>query len=119
MGTKVPFPPTSRALAEAKLANGPAREAPVWSDDELLHELQVRQIEPERQVDSLRQVQVALEESRDRYFDLYEYSPGTYLRLTDTGLVAAGLASTNNWKCRWPSLKSNLPNSSPIRENRP
>jgi len=85
-------PPSSaksqlRAKAEAVLVLTPPAKAPPPSVERLLHELQVHQIELEMQNDALRQTQRALEESRDRYLDLYEFAPVGYLTLTDTGLV--------------------------------
>ena len=77
-----------RAEAEARLAKSHPPEVPGRSDQELLHELRVYQIELEMQNEELRRMQVALEESRDRYADLYERAPVGYLTLTKTGLIA-------------------------------
>ena len=77
-----------RAEAEAQLAKAHPKEVPSRSDKELLHELQVHQIELEMQNDELRRTQVALEESRDLYADFYELAPVGYFTLTDTGIIA-------------------------------
>jgi PAS domain S-box-containing protein len=53
----------------------------------LIHELQVHQIELEMQNEELRQSQVKLEELKDKYLDLYDFSPVGYLTLNDKGLV--------------------------------
>jgi len=65
-----------------------ATELAATPPDELLHQLQVHQIELEMQNETLRQAQLALEESRDRYVDLYEFAPVGYLTLTATGLIS-------------------------------
>lgn len=55
---------------------------------ELFHELGVHQIELEMQNEALRQAQNVIEESRDRYLDLYEFSPVGYLTLTREGMIS-------------------------------
>lgn len=67
-------------------AGGP--EAPSPDLERLLLELQTYQTELEMQNAALRESQIALEESRDRYIDLYDFSPIGYLTLTRTALIA-------------------------------
>jgi signal transduction histidine kinase/ActR/RegA family two-component response regulator len=75
-----------RNAAEALLAGSPqSREHPPAN---LLHELQVHQIELEMQNEALRHARNALEASRDRYVDLYEFAPVGYLTLSPEGLIA-------------------------------
>jgi PAS domain S-box-containing protein len=80
--------PQPRADAEVELAGAPPVKVPAPSADELLLELQARQLELEMQNEALREAKVALKESRDRYADLYEFAPVGYLTLTDTGLIS-------------------------------
>jgi len=58
------------------------------ADEGRLHDRRVLQTELEMQNVELRRVQVELEETRDRYIDLYEFAPIGYLTLTREGLVA-------------------------------
>jgi PAS domain S-box-containing protein len=74
-----------RAAAEAQLASAPQADARQATD--LLHELQVYQIELEMQNDTLRRAQIKLEASRDRYVDLYDFAPVGYLTLTADGMI--------------------------------
>jgi diguanylate cyclase (GGDEF)-like protein/PAS domain S-box-containing protein len=91
-----------RAAAEARLGNALQPESETRPTEELLHELMVHQIELEMQNEALRQAQLsqerqneilhqaqfALEVSRDRYVDLYEFAPVGYLTLTPDGIIA-------------------------------
>ncbi|MBN8487599.1 MAG: response regulator [Burkholderiales bacterium] len=52
-----------------------------------LHELRVHQIELEMQNDELRHAQLALEASRQRWFELYDLAPVGYLTVSEGGLI--------------------------------
>ena len=77
--------PLLRAAAEAQLAKTPQADGPAVTD--LMHELQVHQIELEIQNEALREAQQGLEQSRDRYVDLYEFAPLGYLTLSLDGVI--------------------------------
>lgn len=76
-----------RQVAEARVAQSQSLESAAV-DKHLLHELRVHQIELEMQNEELRHAHIALEESRDKYVNLYDFSPTAYLTLTQDGLIS-------------------------------
>lgn len=80
-------PDTLRSDAEERLVQGRPIEAYTRSAEELLHELQVHQIELEMQNENLRESMLTLEESRDRYVDFYDFAPVGYLTLNPQGMI--------------------------------
>jgi len=84
LGNNLPL----RAAAEAQLAATP-ETTPARPVADLLHELQVHQIELEMQNEALRQTQQGLEDARDGYLDLYEFAPVGYLTLSAEGFIEA------------------------------
>ncbi|MDP3089620.1 MAG: PAS domain S-box protein [Nitrospira sp.] len=78
-----------RLQAEERLhvTNRDVVAMPVKDVQQLVHELQVHQIELEMQNDELRRTQVALEVARDRYVALYDFSPAGHLTLDRDGTI--------------------------------
>ncbi|HEU0068271.1 MAG TPA: PAS domain S-box protein, partial [Nitrospiraceae bacterium] len=78
-----------RQEAEARLraTKRDVAAMPVNDVQQLVYELQVYQIELEMQNEELRRTQVELEAARDRYMDLYDFSPAGYLTLDMQGKI--------------------------------
>ncbi|MCX7184981.1 MAG: EAL domain-containing protein [Nitrosospira sp.] len=80
---------SSRLPSEAgKFTCAPLTDNSSRPIEELLHELQVKQIKLEMQNETLRQSKIALEKFHDRYVDFYEFAPVGYLTLTSDGLIS-------------------------------
>jgi PAS domain S-box-containing protein len=75
-----------RERAEKLLLQDPLRIA---HDNlpKLVHELQVHQIELDMQNLELREAQAKLEESRNRYYDMYDFAPVGYITMSTSGVI--------------------------------
>lgn len=79
--------------------------------DKILHELLVHQAELEMQNEELRRLQVELDVSRARYFDLFELAPVGYITIDEQGLIIeANLTFATQLGVRRPEL-ANAPAS--------
>ena len=85
-----------RGKAEKFLTKKPVKEGS-RDPDPLIHELEVHRIELEMQNEELRRAQFEIEESRAKYFGLYDLAPVGYLtsneegRISELNLTAANL----------------------------
>ncbi len=78
-----------RERAEEMLRVSEADIAEMAAEDvqRLVHELQIHQVELELQNQELREAQVELAQTRDRYADLYEFAPVGYVTLSPDGRI--------------------------------
>ena len=78
-----------RRKAEKRLLerDGDLSKMPLKDINELIHELEVHQIELEMQNEELRQAQMDLEAARDKYIELYEFAPVGYFSINDKGFI--------------------------------
>ena len=79
-----------RRCAEKKLEEKQAktRIQPKSQDTlKLIHELQVHQIELEMQNEELMEARAKIEESYEKYSDLYDFAPVGYFTITDDGII--------------------------------
>ena len=72
---------------KAELSFEELKAMPPEAMRQTLHELGVHQIELEVQNEELRRTRVELEESRARYFDLYDLAPVGYVTISERGLI--------------------------------
>jgi len=76
-----------RAEAEAMVGSLSPEEAKAQPAEILLHELLVNKVELGMQNEELRRANIALEEARDRYIDLFEFAPIGYIAISREGLI--------------------------------
>lgn len=69
------------AIRRLERSSGDVDALQQQSPEELIHELRIQQIELEMQNEELRRTQLELEESRDRFANLFEFSPVGYVTL--------------------------------------
>ncbi|TAN48725.1 MAG: PAS domain S-box protein [Methylococcaceae bacterium] len=109
-GTKTSYLSQLRTEADATLAKLFVSNPQDVRDDvtaNLLHELLVHQTELAMQNEELRRVQIELEQSRDRYAELYEFAPIGYLTLNrDALIVECNLTTTTLLKAQRGQLLS-------------
>ena len=78
-----------RQRAEAQLAGLGEQEPELSPDDtrKLIHELRIHQIELEMQNEELRKTELELSEARDRFIELYDFSPVGYASISAEGII--------------------------------
>jgi len=78
-----------RSEAEKKVTRSTVKTSHLKKQDldELVHELEVHQVELEMQNDELRRSQAELEAAKERYFELYDLAPVGYFTLSEKGII--------------------------------
>jgi PAS domain S-box-containing protein len=78
---------TKAELIEALKSFQAARSMDENEREQLVHELQVHQMELEMQNQELREIQQQLEDTNNLYADLYDFAPVGYLSFNDNGFI--------------------------------
>jgi len=78
-----------RDYAEKQIVSSPkiSPDLKGQTTEKLIHELEVHQNELEMQAEDLRTAHIALEESRDKYLQLFEFAPIGYLTLNNKAMI--------------------------------
>lgn len=83
-----PNPASVRHRAEARLRQSPHPEPKTaWDNAQLVHELQVHQIELEMSNEELRHAYEEADNLRERYADIYDFAPVGYFTLNPLGVI--------------------------------
>ena len=88
---------TLKKQAQEFMSKNPAaiKNIPPMDIKQLIEDLQVHQIELEMQNEELRRLQQDLEKARDKYSDLYDFSPVSYFTINEKGIILeANLTAT-------------------------
>ncbi|HKB87854.1 MAG TPA: histidine kinase dimerization/phosphoacceptor domain -containing protein [Ignavibacteriaceae bacterium] len=72
---------------KANKMNGNTKKRITARENELSEKLREIQLQVELQQEELKEKQNLLEESRDKFADLYDYAPNAYLTLDEAGLI--------------------------------
>jgi PAS domain S-box-containing protein len=77
-----------RSEAEKVVADIAPPKVDAEPGEVLMHELLVHKVELEMQNEELRKAHLEMEEARDRYVNLYEFAPISYITLSREGLIS-------------------------------